>query len=318
MSKTATLCIGLLCAILLCNACSWVNDDLSDCPSGCWVKLSYTYNMLDVDAAATQVKDATVFILDKDSNCIARQEVDSLALHQNGCMIKLPSLPSGEYTFLVWAGLADTNYQYSSSALALLRDEAGEQRSQLAALFHGRLDGAKVMSDEYTVFEIPLVKNTNTMSCILQSQSGARLAEDEFTLKMTSSNGLLDHQNYPCDSILTCYRPFYKESLAMDGLQVVHMGMNTLRMMAGGDTQLTLVHNPSGDQIFSIRLCQYLLLSQHAHASNMGAQEYLDRQDQYNLIFFLTPTQDPLKPYVCFTMQVNNWMIRMNEAGLED
>lgn len=318
MSKTATLFIGLLCAVFLCNACSWVDDDLSDCPSGCWVRLSYTYNMLDVDAAATQVKDVTVFVLDKDSNCVARQEVDSLAFHQNNCMIKMPSLPAGEYSFLVWAGLADTNYQYTPLSLSLSRDDAGEQSNRLSALFHGRLDGAKVMSDEYMVFEIPLTKNTNTMSCILQSQSRVRLGGDEFTLKLTSCNGLIDHQNQPCDSISTCYRPFLQEAMEMEGLQVVHMGMNTLRMMPGDDTQLTLWHNPTGDQIFSIPLSQYLLLSRNAHSATMGEQEYLDRQDQYNLIFFLTPTQDPLKPYACFTMQVNNWMIRLNDTGLED
>ena len=40
----------------LCFACSWVDDDLSDCPSGFWLKLSYKYNMLNVDAAFTQLK----------------------------------------------------------------------------------------------------------------------------------------------------------------------------------------------------------------------------------------------------------------------
>ena len=51
MSKTATILFAL--CTLFCSACSWVDDDQSDCPTGCWLKLSYTYNMLNVDAVTT-------------------------------------------------------------------------------------------------------------------------------------------------------------------------------------------------------------------------------------------------------------------------
>ena len=106
MSKTATILFAL--CTLFCSACSWVDDDQSDCPTGCWLKLSYTYNMLNVDAVTTQVKDVTLFILDQEGNYIDREEVDSLTFHQNECIIQVPSLPQGDYTFLVWAGLADS------------------------------------------------------------------------------------------------------------------------------------------------------------------------------------------------------------------
>lgn len=89
MSKTATILFAL--CTLFCSACSWVDDDRSDCPTGCWLKLSYTYNMLNVDAVTTQVKDVTLFILDQEGNYIVREEVDSLTFHQNECTIQVPS-----------------------------------------------------------------------------------------------------------------------------------------------------------------------------------------------------------------------------------
>lgn len=89
MSKTATILFAL--CTLFCSACSWVDDDQSDCPTGCWLKLSYTYNMLNVDAVTTQVKDVTLFILDQEGNYIDREEVDSLTFHQNECIIQVPS-----------------------------------------------------------------------------------------------------------------------------------------------------------------------------------------------------------------------------------
>lgn len=317
MSKTTTI-LFTLCALFLCTACSWVDDDRSDCPAGCWLKLSYTYNMMNVDAASTQVKDATLFIFDRDGNCIDKEEVDSLTLHNNQCMIRIPSsLPEGDYSFLVWAGLMDSCYQYTPSSLKLACNEAGEYKERLSYLFHGRLDNIHI-SDEYSVFPVSLTKNVNMMSCILQSMSTHPLNSDEFRLELSSTNGCMNHLNIPQDTVPPIhYLPFMQENANLEDIQVVNAGMNTLRLMENDDTRLHLVYKPSGESIFNIPLTQYLLLSRHIDGGNMAPQEYLDRQDRYNLIFFLTPTENPLKPYICLQMKVNGWIIRINHAELD-
>ena len=78
-----------------------------------------------------------------------------------------------------------------------------------------------------------------------------------------------------------------------------------------------LIYQPSGETLFNIPLTQYLLLSSNVEAAAMLPQEYLDRQDRYNLIFFLEPTNNPSKPYMCLQMQVNGWIIRINNAELD-
>ena len=45
--------LHIICIVALFSSCDWVNDDLSDCPTGTWLKISYTYNILNVDAAST-------------------------------------------------------------------------------------------------------------------------------------------------------------------------------------------------------------------------------------------------------------------------
>lgn len=315
MSKTATSLL-FLCTLFLCGACSWVDDDRSDCPTGCWLKLSYTYNMLNVDAAATQIENVTLFILDKDGTCISREEVDSVTLHRNECMIKIPSLPEGDYSLLVWAGLDDSLYQYTPTSLALLRNEAGEQSGQLSSLFHGRLDDVHI-SGEYQFLALSLTKNTNILSCILQSQSAVPLETDDFRLELTARNGCMDHWNTPIDSVSTCYLPFMQESANLEDIQVVHAGMNTLRLMEDDDTRLRLIYQPGEEVLFDIPLTQYLLLSRHVETTDMLPQEYLDRQDRYNLIFFLDSTENPQKPYICLQMKVNGWIIRINNAELD-
>ncbi|WP_455672386.1 FimB/Mfa2 family fimbrial subunit [Phocaeicola sp.] len=316
MNKTTTILLTILCTLFLCPACSWVDDDQSDCPTGCWVKLSYTYNMLDVDAASTQVKDATLFILNKEGECVGRKEVDSLALKLNDYMIELPQVPAGEYDILVWAGLTDSHYQYTPDNLMLKCNEAGEQSERLSSLFHGRLDDAQV-SDEYSVLVLNLSKNTNTLSCILQNQSSDTLNPDEFRLELTACNSLMDHWNTPVDSISTCYLPYFCEANDLEGIQVANMGLNTLRFMKEDDTRLHLIYLPTNQTLFNIPLTRYLLLSRQANDRDMEEQEYLDRQDRYNIIFFLQSTDNPNKPYLCHTLEINNWLVRINDAELD-
>ena len=93
--------------------------------------------------------------------------------------------------------------------------------------------------------------------------------------------------------------------------------MNTLRLMENDDTRLRLIYQPSGKEIFDIPLTQYLLLSRNVETTYMPPQEYLDRQDRYNLIFFLDSTNDPQQPYICLQMKVNGWIIRINNAELD-
>lgn len=315
MSKTAAFLLTL-CTLFLCGACSWVDDDRSDCPEGCWLKLSYTYNMLDTDAAATRVKDATVFIFDENEVCIGREEADSATLHRNNCMIRIPNLAPGKYSFLVWAGLADSHYRYTPASLTLERNEAGEQSERLSSLFHGRLDNVTI-GKEYTVLRLSLTKNTNVLSCILQSRSATPLNTDEFRLELIARNGLIDHWNTPIDSGPVCYLPFLQEEANLEDVQVVHTGINTLRLMEDDDTRLRLIYLPGGKSIFDIPLTQYLLLSRNVDHRTMPPQEYLDREDRYNLIFFLETTGDPDDPYICMQLEVNGWIIRINNAELD-
>ena len=80
--------LHIICIVMLFSSCNWVNDDLSDCPTGTWLKISYTYNILDVDAASSQVGDITIFAFDKNNKYVDRLDVDSIALHQGYCMVE--------------------------------------------------------------------------------------------------------------------------------------------------------------------------------------------------------------------------------------
>lgn len=315
-SKTVSSLL-ISCLLLWCSACSWVDDDRSGCPTGCWVKLSYTYNMLDVDAAPTQVTDASIFVFDKNGICVARKEADSISLRQDNHTIQLPALPEGDYDILVWAGLADDHYQYTDTSLLLSRTETGEQPDRLAALFHGRADREHI-DGSYRVIEIPLTKDTNLFSCVLQSQAGDALESEDFDMEISAGNGSTDHYNLPAGNDMVVYKPFFFENAELEGVSVIHTGLNVLRLMENDCTRFRLRHRPSGKTIMDIPLTPYLLLTRHVDALEMSPQEYLDRQDRYDLIFFLASTGEPENPFLCQQIMVNGWIVRLNEAELEE
>ena len=103
--------LHIICIVMLFSSCNWVNDDLSDCPTGTWLKISYTYNILDVDAASSQVGDITIFAFDKNNKYVDRLDVDSIALHQGYCMVRVP-FPEGSYHLLLWGGASDRQYRF--------------------------------------------------------------------------------------------------------------------------------------------------------------------------------------------------------------
>lgn len=58
--------------------------------------------------------------------------------------------------------------------------------------------------------------------------------------------------------------------------------------MAGENYRLIVRHKDWKNDVLNVNLNQYLLLTQ-MEGHDIPAQEYLDRQDEYSIVFFLTP-----------------------------
>lgn len=317
MNKTSIFFLSL-CAALLMSACSWVDDDLSKCPKGNWLKLSYTYNLLDVDAVATQVENVTLFVYKHDGTLVHREEVDSVNLHGNGCKIRIPDLPEGDYDFLVWGGLDDSNYKYTPDSVELLCNEHNENSAKLKSLFHGRLDNIHI-TDDYNVYELYLSKLTNVFSCMFQSESDSLLAiQNDLRVEIASKNSCIDHRNNIIGDKQIYYLPFMKETSTIEDLDVFHVGLNTLRLMEKDNTRFRLIYVPTGQKIIDIPLTDYILFSRHVDYASMPPQEYLDREDHYNLIFLLTESVKPEDPpLICAQVNINGWIVRYEDVDLE-
>lgn len=303
--------------MLLLGSCSWVDDDMSKCPKGNWLKISYAYNMLNVDAASTQLGDVSLFIFDQEGTLIHKEEVDSLTIHENGCIMQLPELPEGDYDFLVWGGLDEENYTVVPHSIELKRDADNINDKKLKPLFHGRLDKIH-LTDEYSVHDLFLCKLTNVFSCTLQSESENFTAvADDYQIEITSNNATISDRN-SLGFTPVVYHPFFEEMASIEGIDVIHSGLNTLRLLENDNTRFIIKYKPTGKNIINIPLTEYLLMSRHIDHMNMDPQEYLDREDRYNLIFLMTESNDPNKPpYICVQLQINSWILRIQDGVLE-
>ena len=72
------------------------------------------------------------------------------------------------------------------------------------------------------------------------------------------------------------------------------------------------VTNDKGETVLSIPLIDYALLVKGHYNREMSDQEYLDRQDEYNMTFFL----DENGHWANSTIIINDWQIVLNDADL--
>ena len=83
------------------------------------------------------------------------------------------------------------------------------------------------------------------------------------------------------------------------------------RLVLGHHPRLT-VTNQRGETIFSIPLIDYALLVKGYYNRDMDDQEYLDRQDEYNMVFFLDENDRWMNAYI----YINSWKVVLQNADI--
>ena len=204
---------------------------------------------------------------------------------------------------------------------------------------------------------ISLAKNTNKLRVVLQNVMGEDMDVNNFSFRIVADNGYMDYDNSLLQDPTIHYLPYYTENVELGadptpgatvgGQYVAVAEMNTMRLMAGRNYRLIIRHHGWEKDVLNVNLNDYLLLTK-MEGHRISPQEYLDRQDEYSIIFFLTPKvcpdcpdkptppdppgpdnpdnpdnpdgPDPEDPtivgYACFKIQVKDWVIRINDGIL--
>lgn len=213
-------------------------------------------------------------------------------------------------------------------------------KDPLYSLFHGMLDvnlPANEEGGEY-IYTMPLTKNTNHIRIILQHLSGEPVNVNDFTFRIVEENGLMAHDNSLLSDEIITYLPYnlssgtasmgpndYPEAASGQGLEalsatsqtsvsVAIADISTARLMAGRKTYLIIEKVEGGDTpVACIPLTDYALLLKDGYGHKMTDQEYLDREDEYALTFFL----DRNKYWIGTSIIINSWKLVLNNGDFK-
>lgn len=314
----------------------FIYEGEGDCGTYYNIAFKYDYNMKFADAFANEVNSVSLFVFDSNDTLVQNIVVnDSEKVQSSGFSIPL-ELASGKYELVAWAGLMNeesfdlladvevgkTKREELQVALKTTNDNRVEK--DLQPLYHGAMT-LDYTSEPGTYTEtISLVKDTNVVRIMLQQMSDGLVAE-KFRYEITANNGLLNWNNEVIENGRLTYAPwsvtsgtadvgpdYGTNSTRADQVSVAVAEFTLNRMMDGKSPILTIYNLEENEVVLSIPIADYALLVKGHYNSNMPNQEYLDRQDEYTMTFFLDEDGDWLSASII----VNSWRVVLNNEIL--
>ncbi len=338
---TCYIALALLVASTL-SSCddTFIYDDEGDC--SVHVRFKYDYNMKYADAFAHEVSSVTLYLIDDSGNIVWQKTEEGSALAQEGYMMDVDVEP-GTYSMLAWAGSKDygsfainsgtqatalqctLNRQYSAEGAAYVDTD-------LDRLFHS-LDTISAQPFTYkdrTVYTVPLVKDTNIFRIVLQQVTGGDVDVSKFLFQIDDNNGYMDWDNSIIpDENITYYAwhtdqgeaEVYTDGTLESGpssaktratFAAAIAELTTARLVKGNNPRLTVTNKETDKVVFSIPLIDYALLVKGFYNQSMDDQEFLDRQDEWDMVFFLDEGDRWVDTYI----YINSWKIVLQNASL--
>lgn len=323
------------------SSCDSVFDD-SDCVASYnLVKFTYDYNLKFADAFNSEVKRITLLAINTRTGQLAKRIQMSKEQLLPGNELALELEPGG-YDLIVWGGSYDNHYAIAEGKInesvsddfhcRLKLDADGESSDDIAHLYHAlvHVNLPYASSSKPNNITVNLTKDTNTVRVVLQHLSGEPVDADKFEFVITDGNSWLNFDNSLRDNTRFIYRPHYtfsgtvdvntdpidpdtgnpvnKSSRAALGASLAEFTIS--RLFTDNEPILSVRNIATGKNVLSVNINDYALLVRGITHSKMDAQEYLDRQDEYNMTFFLDQSGSWLSNVVI----INNWrIVRVNQ-----
>ena len=301
--------------LLVLFSCTSIDETLPECRL--YVRFRYDYNMEFSDAFASQVNRVDVFVFDKDGTFVIKKSEQGETL---GGSYRMPlPLPAGEYRIAAWAGMSDDfempepvagKTTLEELTVRMKREESLVHNKALNPLWYGGVQAVSFTGRQEQTESVSLIKDTNKFRFILQkSGPGEELDINDCLFEIRADNGYYDWNNDLLDDDMISYRPYYLEKVEDVGIVVE---MNTMRLLEHKKVYLTLTRKSDGKELMRIDLIPYLLLTK-MEGHNIPAQEYLDRQSEYAIVFFYNPE---LLNFLSTKIVINGWTIWLKGEDL--
>lgn len=292
-----------------CNDGLGIFNGEGDC--GVYISFKYDYNLKDANAFAKEVNSVALYVFDENDTLIEQiTTTDKETLSDDEFEMVL-QLDPGKYQLLAWGGLMNeesfdllvdaeigkTKIQELQVRMHRDHNENGDAvvEKDLLPLYHGYMDIVVNDVDGTYKHTMSLMKDTNVVRIMLHEMSGQEIDADHFIFEIKDNNGLYNWNNTLLDDEEITYLPWsqetgradVEESRAVTSISVAIAELTIGRMSAEKSPILYIKNRETGEDIVRIPLADYALLIKGKYNQEMDNQEYLDRQDEYNMTFFL-------------------------------
>lgn len=330
------------------TSCSTIFDYEGDCSYTYNVKFEYTKNILDAEAFTGNVMHVSIYVFDAETGLLVYTAEDSgEALKSKDYMMQLDIQP-GTYDMLAWCGSAVAENRVIIPEVKIGETKIEEVDcifdrivnaehpscvlENIGNLFHGKERVTFTEEPGEQIQTLNLTKNTNSVRIVLQSiQKGQYLSKDDFDFRIQDHNGNMNYDNSLAECELVTYHAWAISEISADvDAEVdddVHKKIPTRadnastavmaeltigRLMTENEPKLVVYNKTSEALVLSIPLKDYALMVKGYGYSHWSDQEYLDRQDNYTMTFFL----DELGTWVASHVIINDWKIVLQNSEL--
>ena len=339
IAKAKLLAMTLLAAAVVASCDEVIYDGEGDCSVKYRIEFEYSRNMEFDDAFASKVGSVSLYVFDNSGVLVDVITQSGAALAAEDYAIGLELAPA-HYTLLAWCGVDGQSFSVPEAVVGTTTIEQMQCRlnsksdssgaysdSDLNNLFHGvmELDYSDVPGLHTEVMS--LTKNTNNFRILLQQTwSEGTAAEyidyDDFNYAIVDNNALLEYDNTLPEQPTITYRPWAMTAGKVDStsqVAAVRSGdvylsvaeLTTSRLVVGNSPQLIITRKSDGGKVLSLPIIDYALVAKGQAYGDMDAQEYLDRQDEYNMTFFLHNGQ-----WMSAQIIINSWVVVINNENL--
>ena len=317
-------------------SCNVLTEEDQDC--ALYVRFKYDMNMNFADAFQNAVNSVTLYAF-KDGVLAYQRTEEGELLKQNGYRMRIDEIPYREkhkYDYITWAGEPD-NESFTIPVLTvgkstkedlfcqLNRAGNGVVSTDLEDLFHGMTNGqdysrsaSSAAGDEVV---IPLTKNTNNIRIVLQHLSGKPVDVNKLNFTITDKNGLMNYNNMLLGEDVITYKAWHKaqgsagigeqQEGVITEVNLALADLTVARLMAD-EEPILVVTNDEEEMVIHIPLVDYALLYKRLRYEDMPDQEFLDRQDEYNMTFFLDENYRWINQFI----YINSWKVVLLESEL--
>lgn len=325
--------LGLVAVLTLggTTSCDRLHEDLEPCPQGLRLRFVYDYNMEFANAFPSQVDCLTVLFYDGNGKFVAKETRQGGELADENWRMTV-DLPAGDYDILAYGGMecSMTDFHFVTEPEATSYTDIKVELNNacrdvdpgknLHPLFYGNLS-ASVSDDDtdYREATVKMMRDTHNVRILLQQTTpDVDIDVNDFTFRIIDNNTLFAYNNDIIPQQEVNYYPWTKGNSSVGSLpdgdkaSVAYAEISFPRLIAGNPSRLLIERKSDGMPVIDIPLNNYLLLLKSQQFSEMGGQEYLDRETRWNMIFFLDRDQEWIKTQIV----INDWVVRINDIEM--